>query len=79
MIDDDTDPDTRATELNLIQIVDVDALKKIVEVVVSENQTEWTNYKSGSDKLLMFFVGKCMKASNGSGNPAVFTEIIKSL
>jgi Asp-tRNA(Asn)/Glu-tRNA(Gln) amidotransferase B subunit len=26
----------------------------------------------------MFFVGKCMKASNGSGNPQIFMEIIKA-
>lgn len=75
----DSDPEARAKELNLIQNVDPEALKKIVESVVAENQKEWTEYKAGADKLMMFFVGKCMKASNGAGNPQLFMEIIKSL
>lgn len=75
----DADTETRAKELGLIQTVDPEALKKIVEAVVAENQKEWTEYKAGADKLAMFFVGKCMKASNGAGNPQVFAEIIKSL
>jgi aspartyl-tRNA(Asn)/glutamyl-tRNA(Gln) amidotransferase subunit B len=75
----DADTEARAKELNLIQTVDPEALKKIVEAVVAENQKEWTEYKAGADKLAMFFVGKCMKASNGAGNPQVFAEIIKSL
>ena len=75
----DTDPEARANELGLIQVVDTDALKKVVEQIVAENQKEWTEYKAGADKLLMFFVGKCMKASNGAGNPQMFIEILKSL
>lgn len=68
-----------ATSLNLIQTVDPETVKKVVAKVISENQKEWTEYKAGAVKLEMFFVGKCMKESAGSGNPKAFIEILKSL
>jgi aspartyl-tRNA(Asn)/glutamyl-tRNA(Gln) amidotransferase subunit B len=69
----------RAKELNLIQTVDPEAVKKVVEKVIAENQKEWAEYKAGAVKLEMFFVGKCMKESAGSGNPKAIIEILKSL
>lgn len=71
-----TELENRAKELNLIQTIDTDSLKKTVDTVIAENNEQWTEYKNGADKLLMFFVGKCMKASNGAGNPALYTSII---
>jgi aspartyl-tRNA(Asn)/glutamyl-tRNA(Gln) amidotransferase subunit B len=68
--------ENRAKVLNLIQVVDTESLTKIVNTVIAENEAQWTEYKNGADKLLMFFVGKCMKASNGAGNPALYTDII---
>lgn len=69
----------RAKELNLIQTVDPEAVKKVVEKVIADNQKEWLEYKAGAVKLEMFFVGKCMKESAGSGNPKAFIDIIKTL
>jgi aspartyl-tRNA(Asn)/glutamyl-tRNA(Gln) amidotransferase subunit B len=71
----------KAKELNLIQMStnDLGSIKKLVEKVISENQKEWLEYKAGAIKLEMFFVGKCMKESAGSGNPKAFIEILKSL
>lgn len=74
----DTDPEKRAEELNLIQKNDPELIKKIIEQVIAENPTQWNEYKSGSEKLLMFLVGKCMKASGGSGNPQAFQDAIKN-
>ncbi len=68
----------KAKELNLIQVVDPEANKKIVEKVIADNQKEWLEYQAGAIKLEMFFVGKCMKESAGSGNPKAFIDIIKS-
>lgn len=71
--------EARAKELNLIQTVDPEAVKKVVEKVIANNQKEWLEYKAGAVKLEMFFVGKCMKESAGSGNPKAFIDIIKTL
>lgn len=65
-------------EKGLLQKNDRGALEAIVDTAIVENPTQWGEYKAGNDKLLMFFVGQCMKASKGSGNPGLFQEIIKS-
>lgn len=67
-----------AESKGLIQKNDPEALRKIVEEVIEQNQKEWSDYKAGNEKLLMFFTGLCMKASKGSGNPTLFQEILKN-
>lgn len=75
----DTEPESKAKELNLIQNSDPEAMKNIVTKVIEENKAQWDAYKGGETKLEMFFVGKCMKEASGAGNPKVFIDIIKSL
>ena len=67
-----------AEEKGYIQKNDIDSLTKIVDEVIAGNEKEWAAFKAGNDKLTMFFVGKCMKASGGAGNPGLFQEIIKT-
>ena len=78
MMREDLDPRAYAETNNLIQKTDTEALSKIVMKVISENTKEWEEYKAGSEKLQMFFVGKCMKEAAGSGNPQIFIELIKN-
>lgn len=61
----------------LIQKNDKEALVEIVENVIANNLKQWEELKNGNDKLIMFFVGQAMKEAKGSGNPQLFTEIIK--
>ncbi len=77
LTDKNLDVKKKAEELGLIQKNDIEALKKIVETVAKANETQWNEFKGGNEKLLMFFVGQCMKESKGSGNPQMFQEIIK--
>jgi aspartyl-tRNA(Asn)/glutamyl-tRNA(Gln) amidotransferase subunit B len=74
----DQDPKEYAKKNNLIQTNDTEALKKIVEEVIAENPTQVADYKSGKEAMFMYFVGQCMKKSKGSGNPALFQEILKN-
>ncbi|MFA5131741.1 MAG: Asp-tRNA(Asn)/Glu-tRNA(Gln) amidotransferase subunit GatB [Candidatus Paceibacterota bacterium] len=67
-----------ADTLGLIQKNDPEALKIIVAEVIEENPTQVADYKSGKESMFMFFVGQCMKKSKGSGNPAIFQEILKT-
>lgn len=75
----DKNLDVKATaeSLGIIQKNDPEALKKIVEEVITENPVQVADYKSGKEAMFMFFVGQCMKKSKGSGNPGVFQEILK--
>jgi aspartyl-tRNA(Asn)/glutamyl-tRNA(Gln) amidotransferase subunit B len=79
LLQEDGDVETMANTLGLIQNNNKEDSIRIVEQVKSEFHAEWDRYKSGEVKLEMFFVGKCMAASKGTGNPKIFIEIIKSL
>ena len=61
----------------LIQKNDKESLEKIIDTVIVNNEKQWEELKSGNDKLIMFFVGQAMKEAKGSGNPQLFSEIIK--
>ena len=78
-------PDNSMKEIaeiqGLIQKNDKESLIKILDEIILKNQKQWDDlkeqYKSGNEKLIMFFVGQAMKESKGSGNPQLFSEIIK--
>lgn len=72
----DKDPESRAKELGLIQNNDPALIENIVTEIINNDTENWNKYLAGEDKLLMYFVGKCMKSANGSGNPKIFTDIL---
>ncbi len=69
--------DAWVDSMNLRQTNDTGALETIVDTVIANNQTQVQEYKSGKETLFGFFVGQCMKASAGQGNPKIFTDILK--
>lgn len=71
------DPETIATEKNLLQVSDEGAIAKIVEQVLAENEKAATDVKNGEMKAIGFLVGQVMKLSQGKANPALATELIK--
>jgi aspartyl-tRNA(Asn)/glutamyl-tRNA(Gln) amidotransferase subunit B len=77
LADQTTDVKKVAEEKGFIQKNDPELLKKIVEEVIAENQTQVADYKSGKESMFMFFVGQCMKKSKGAGNPGVFQELLR--
>ena len=68
-----------AEEKGFIQKSDPEELKKILEKILEENPTQVEGYKNGEEKLLQFFVGQGMKATKGSANPGLLTQILKEL
>lgn len=69
--------DAWVDSMNLRQTNDTGALESIVNTVIANNTKQVEEYKSGKETLFGFFVGQCMKASAGQGNPKIFTEILK--
>lgn len=61
----------------LRQMSDTGALEAIAQKVLADNPAQVAEYKAGKENLFGFFVGQCMKASAGQGNPKMFTEILK--
>ncbi len=68
-----------AKELGLIQENDLDALRKIVDIVLEKPETKKAqeDYRAGSEKVLGFLVGQVMKESHGKANPSAVQEILK--
>ncbi|MBM4251038.1 MAG: Asp-tRNA(Asn)/Glu-tRNA(Gln) amidotransferase subunit GatB [Deltaproteobacteria bacterium] len=63
-------------KLGLVQVSDEGAIAKIVDQVIEENPEQVTQYLSGKDKVLGFFVGQIMRASKGKMNPGLVNSIL---
>ena len=60
----------------LKQMTDIDALEGIIDEVVNNNTIQVQQFKDGNSKLLGFFVGQVMKATNGKANPKQVNKIL---
>jgi aspartyl-tRNA(Asn)/glutamyl-tRNA(Gln) amidotransferase subunit B len=53
----------------LRQITDASAIAAMVDEIIAANPQQVAGFRAGKDKLLGFFVGQVMKASQGKANP----------
>ena len=60
----------------LRQITDVAAIAAMVDAIVTANPQQVADFRAGKDKLLGFFVGQVMKASQGKANPDQVNAIL---
>jgi aspartyl-tRNA(Asn)/glutamyl-tRNA(Gln) amidotransferase subunit B len=77
MADSGKDPEIIVKEKNLLQISDSAELEKIIESVMSKNENQVEEYRSGKEKVFGFFVGQVMKESRGKANPQLVNELLK--
>ena len=61
----------------LKQISDDSAIEPIVDEVLANNPSQIEQYKSGNTKLLGYFVGQVMKATQGKANPKQVNELLR--
>ena len=61
----------------LRQVVDSGAIDAAIETVLDANADKLAEFRSGKDKLFVFFVGQTMKAMKGKGNPALVNERLR--
>ena len=73
------DPEKIANEKGLIQKNDEGELKKIAAEIIAANPSVVADYKAGKAVALQFFIGQGMKATKGSGNPAIMKDIFVAL
>ncbi|MFO8023755.1 Asp-tRNA(Asn)/Glu-tRNA(Gln) amidotransferase subunit GatB [Thiohalophilus sp.] len=71
------DADSIIDKKGLKQITDTGELEAIVEKVIADNPGQVEQYRAGKEKVLGFFVGQCMKATGGKGNPAQLNQMLK--
>ena len=70
------EPDQLVKELGLEQVSDNDELEKIVDDALKDEEDNIMKFQSGSGRVLGYFVGKCLKATKGKGNPKVINELL---
>ena len=70
-------PDVIVKEEGLEQVNDTDALRKIVEEVLANNQKSVDDYKGGKTNALGFLVGQTMRLSKGKANPQTLNALLK--
>jgi aspartyl-tRNA(Asn)/glutamyl-tRNA(Gln) amidotransferase subunit B len=61
----------------LKQISDTSAIEAIIGEVLESNPKQIEQYRAGQHKLLGFFVGQVMKATQGKANPQQVNELLK--
>lgn len=72
------DADSIIEEKGLKQITSEDEILKIVQSVLDQFPEQVAQYQSGQEKLLGFFVGQVMKATQGKANPGQVNQLVKS-
>ncbi len=61
----------------LKQMTDTGAIEAIVDEIIANNAPQVEQFKSGNDKILGFFVGQAMKATQGKANPKLLNELLR--
>jgi len=73
------DADAIIEKKGLKQITDTGAIEKIVRDILDANPKQVEQYQGGQEKLLGFFVGQVMKATQGKANPGEVNKILREL
>ncbi|MDC9714429.1 MAG: Asp-tRNA(Asn)/Glu-tRNA(Gln) amidotransferase subunit GatB [Gammaproteobacteria bacterium] len=78
MWDGEGNADTIIDSQGLKQVTDTGAIEVIVDEIIKNNAAQVEQFKSGNEKILGFFVGQAMKATQGKANPKLLNEMLRS-
>lgn len=70
MLEDGSDPSHVMEDKHLGRMEDAGALAEIITTIVNQNPLEVARYRGGEKKLLAFFIGLVMKATEGTADAA---------
>ncbi|MDA8230438.1 MAG: Asp-tRNA(Asn)/Glu-tRNA(Gln) amidotransferase subunit GatB [Magnetospirillum sp.] len=76
MLETGKDPATLIEEKGLKQVTDTGAIEAAIDAVMAANPDKVAEIKAGKDKLMGWFVGQVMKATQGKANPAMLNELL---
>lgn len=72
-----TSVDKIVADKGLKQVSDAGSLEPVIDEIIAKNPTQVEQFRGGKEKLLGFFVGQAMKATQGKANPGMLQEILK--
>jgi aspartyl-tRNA(Asn)/glutamyl-tRNA(Gln) amidotransferase subunit B len=61
----------------LTQVSDTGEIAAIIDEIVNANPDQVAQFKAGKEKVLGFFVGQVMKATQGKANPQIVNELLR--
>lgn len=70
--------DAMIAEQGLEQVSDTGELSNIINTLVADNPDQVAQFRAGKDKVLGFFVGQVMKATQGKANPKTVNELLRA-
>ena len=79
MCEGEGDADSIIEKRGLKQITDTGAIEALVREVIEKHPAQVEQYRAGQAKLLGFFVGQVMKATQGKANPGAVNQLLKKL
>lgn len=71
------DADAIIEARGLRQISDSGALEAIIDDIIASHPAQVEQYRAGKEKLIGFFVGQAMKATQGKANPQQLNALLK--
>ena len=75
----DKNPEIIVKERGLAQVNDTAGLETLLKKIMADNPKAVEELKAGNQKMMAFFVGQSMKATNGKANPKLVNEIVQKL
>lgn len=72
-------PESIAQERGLLQKSDEGEIEVVLKKIIEENPSVVADFKAGKASALMFFVGRAIKESKGSFNPAITRSVAEKL
>jgi aspartyl-tRNA(Asn)/glutamyl-tRNA(Gln) amidotransferase subunit B len=70
-------PKVIIAEKGIIQVSDESLLAAQIDEVLAANPDKVADYRAGREKLLQFFVGQVMRATQGKANPQILNVLLK--
>lgn len=77
MIETGDDPAKIVEERGMKQVTDTGAIEKAIDEVMAANMDKVEDIRGGKDKLLGWFTGQVMKATQGKANPQAVNDLLR--
>ena len=71
------DPEKIVEERGMKQVTDTGAIEAAVDAAIAAGAAQVEQYKGGNEKVIGWFVGQVMQATQGKANPQAVNEILR--
>ena len=77
MFDTSDDPEKIVEERGMKQVTDTGAIEAAVDAAIANGAAQVEQFRAGNEKVLGWFVGQVMQATQGKANPQAVNEILR--